>query len=259
MNKLSRVVFLLVAAVLIAGTAWGATEEFNWEGQIIPGQAIEIKGVNGAVQAFPSQTGQVEVTAVKTGRSDDPESVRIEVVPHGEGVTICAVYPGPRNRCEPGNGGNLGAKSNDVEVDFTVKVPSGVNFIGRTVNGNVSASELDADGTGYTVNGNVEISCNGFARARTVNGSVFASMNSMDWEDQLELETVNGSVSVTLPADASANLKANLLNGEIDSEFPLTVEGKWGPKHAVATLGSGGPELAIKTVNGNIKLVKMAQ
>lgn len=259
MKKLLSITFFFFVVSLVSGTSSGSTAVFNWEGQITPGQAIEIKGVNGGIQAVPSQTGQVEVTALKTGRNDDPEAVQIEVVSHAGGITVCAVYPGPRNSCEPGSQGSLGANNNDVEVEFTVKVASGVNFIGRTVNGDVSAIDLDADGTGHTVNGDVEISCNGVARARTVNGSVFASMYSLDWEDQLSLETVNGSVSVSLPSDASVDLKANLLNGEIESEFPVTVKGEWGPKQAQASLGAGGPELTIKTVNGNIKLVRMAQ
>ena len=76
---------------------------------IAPGQAIEIKGVNGDVRAEPSGSNEVEVVAVKRAQRDNPESVRIEVVPHAGGVTICAVYPSrdgqQPNECLPGNDG----------------------------------------------------------------------------------------------------------------------------------------------------------
>jgi hypothetical protein len=67
------------------------------------------------------------VTATKRGRRSDPGSVRIEVVEHGEGVTICAVYPdvdGRRNECRAGDGGHMSTRDNDVNVHFTVRVPA---------------------------------------------------------------------------------------------------------------------------------------
>lgn len=259
MLKLVRVAFILLPSCLLSLSALASTEEFTWEGEIIPGQSLEIKGVNGSVEAAPSSDSRVQVTAIKTGRRDDPRSVQIEVVPHAGGVTVCAVYPGARNRCEPGPGGNLGSQNNDVEVEFRVAVPSGVNFVGRTVNGDVLARDIDSNGAGYTVNGDVGISCNGVGRAKTVNGSVEVAMYSVESDESLAFETVNGSVSLTLPANANADLRAGVLNGEIDSEFPLTVKGKWGPKQASATLGSGGLGLELKTVNGDIKLTKMAE
>ena len=49
--------------------------------------------------------------AEKRATRDNPESVRIDVVPHAGGVTICAVYPsrsGARpNECAPGNAGRM--------------------------------------------------------------------------------------------------------------------------------------------------------
>src|SRR5207247_3517150 len=111
-----------------------AQSDFQWKGRIAPGQAIEIKGVNGGVHAAPANSNEVEVTAVRSARRSNPADVRIEVVPHSGGVTICAVYPDvpgrEPNRCEPGSGGHSNTRNNDVNVDFTVRVPTGVAFIG---------------------------------------------------------------------------------------------------------------------------------
>src|SRR3954463_6061062 len=94
------------ATLLLSTPAW-AQQDFRWHGAVQQGRAIEIKGVNGDVRAEPSGSNEVEVVAVKTARRDDPENVKIEVVPHAGGVTICAVYPsrersGP-NECVPGS------------------------------------------------------------------------------------------------------------------------------------------------------------
>ena len=70
-----------------------AQSDFEWRGQMAPGQGIEIKGINGNVRAVAARGNEVEVTATRTARRSNPADVRFEVVPHAGGVTICAVYP----------------------------------------------------------------------------------------------------------------------------------------------------------------------
>src|SRR3954471_10555410 len=134
---------LAAAAALFVTPASARAQDFRWHGAIPQGKAIEIKGVNGDIRAEPSGSNEVEVTADKRAQRDDPQSVRIEVVPHAGGVTICAVYPtrdGVRpNECAPGNGGRSNVQNNDVTVRFTVHVPAGVTLVAATVNGEVEA------------------------------------------------------------------------------------------------------------------------
>ncbi|MFN2493881.1 MAG: hypothetical protein ABR501_13460, partial [Pyrinomonadaceae bacterium] len=69
------------------------TEEFRWKGRVPSGKAIEIKGINGDISAEPAAGDAIEVFATKKGRKSDPDTVKIQVVEHGAGVTICAIYP----------------------------------------------------------------------------------------------------------------------------------------------------------------------
>lgn len=247
------------------------TEEFRWTGQVNSGQAIEIKGLNGSISAEPAVSGEIEVVAVKKAHRSDVSSVSIKVVPHANGVTICAVYPsdnaGQPNTCEPGNGfakgsdsgrgnssGNNNVRNNDVSVDFRVHVPAGVEFIGRTVNGEISASSLSGNVDSHTVNGSINISTTGYARAKTVNGGITAKMGSANWSDSLEFKTVNGGIDLDLPSNLSTKIEADTFNGDISSEFPLTVLGRTSRRHISGTIGGGGRELVLKTLNGSIRL-----
>src|SRR5213080_5296998 len=134
--RVSLLTLLTTAAGLaLAPRAAPAQGEFHWKGKVAPGKAIEIKGVNGDVRAVAG-SGDVEVTAVKHARRSDPAEVKIEVVQDEDGVTICAVYPSDgrrENRCEAGEGGHMDVRDNDVVVDFTVRVPASVRFVGKTV------------------------------------------------------------------------------------------------------------------------------
>jgi hypothetical protein len=233
-------------------------EEFHWAGKVAAGAAVEIKGVNGGIVATGATGGGVEVTAIKKGRKSDPAEVKIEVVEHAGGVTICAVYPssGGPNECKPGEAGRMSVRDNDVNVEFRVTVPAGVRFVGRTVNGGIEASGITADAEAHTVNGGVELDATGTARAETVNGGITARLGRTDWAGALSLKTVNGGIEMTMPAGLSADVKASTVNGDIQTDFPLTVTGRISRRKLEGTIGSGGRLLELSTVNGGIELRK---
>ncbi|MFL6253639.1 MAG: DUF4097 family beta strand repeat-containing protein [Pyrinomonadaceae bacterium] len=232
--------------------------EFRWHEPLAAGRTIEIRGINGDVSAEPATGGEVEVVAVKRARRSDPDEVRIEVVHHAEGLLICAVYPNPGgepNTCEIGSQNRSHVHDNDTTVNFTIRVPAGVNFHGRTVNGNVEADRLGSDVEAKSVNGNINVSTTGLARAETVNGSITAVVGNANWPEGLEFKTVNGGIDLTLPASLSARVEAKTLNGEITSDFPLTVSGTFSRRRLSGTIGGGGDrQLILETVNGSVQI-----
>jgi hypothetical protein len=243
----------VLAALVFTGVA--AAEDFRWAKTLAPGQTVEIKGVNGAVDAGPASGSEVEVTAVKHGRRSNPDSVRIEVVEHAGGVTVCAVYPGVgrrQNECRAGGDGS-DSHDNDVEVHFTVKVPRGVNLSATTVNGEVHVRDLESDVEANSVNGSVEVSTTGRAVAETVNGSIEANAGRADWTGSAAFRTVNGSITVTLPASTSAEVHASSMNGDISTDFPLEARGRRKNRMS-GTIGAGGRTLELQTINGSIEL-----
>jgi len=256
MKRAAILTAFVVAAV--PALAFAAQEEFRWSGKLAAGKAIEIKGVNGGITATGTSGGEVELVAVKKGRRSDPHEVKIDVVEHADGVTICAVYPsdGAPNQCAPGKGGRMNVKDNDVNVEWKLSVPAGVRFVGRTVNGGIDANGLSADAEAETVNGGVELQSTGTARAQTVNGGITAKLGRADWDGTLKLQTVNGGIEVTVPEGLNADVSAATVNGDISTDFPITVTGKIGNRRLQGTVGSGGRQLEMKTVNGGIDLKK---
>jgi DUF4097 and DUF4098 domain-containing protein YvlB len=244
------------ALALLPGVATG--QDFNWRGSLAPGQAIEIKGVNGDIRAEPAGGNQVEVVADKSARRDNPDSVKIEVVPHAGGVTICAVYPSRQgaqpNQCAPGKGGRMNVQNNDVNVRFTVRVPAGVTLVGKTVNGEIEALRLNGNLDLTTVNGGVTFSTTSVARANTVNGSIRGEMGQANWSDELDMKTVNGGITLTLPPGLDTDLRAATVNGDISSDFEVAVRGRITRRRLEGTIGGGGRSLSLETVNGGITL-----
>jgi len=259
MTALKRIALAGVVGLACAVPA-SAQNDFEWRGQMAPGQTIEIKGVSGNVRAMAASGTAVEVTATRSARRSNPADVRFEVVPHAGGVTICAVYPAPEgqpaNECPVGAGGRMSTKNNDTSVDFTVRVPVGVGFIGRTVNGDVSGDSLPGNAEGHSVNGSIRLAAAGLAAATTVNGSISAAMGRGDWPGEAGFKTVNGDITLKLPATANTEVKAQLVNGRIKSDLAVVVVGKVEPRRLEGTIGAGGRQLTLSTVNGNITLEK---
>jgi hypothetical protein len=250
---------VIAALLLLSGAASAAEgDTFEWKQAVAPGSAVEIRNVNGGIEAGAASGSQVEIVAVKKVKEGNPADLKIEVVKHGAGITVCAVYPAndgePANECKPGGGRMKIRKGYEGSVAFTVKLPANVRLQGRTVNGGIKTASLGGPADLTTVNGSIQVESAAEVRANTVNGSVSAKMDRTDWKGELELTTVNGSVKVELPASASTEVQGNTVNGSIDSDFGLPVVGKWGPKRVSGKIGAGGRLLKVNSVNGSLQL-----
>jgi len=245
---------LFVAAASHAGDDGRKHESWSWTGTLSSGQ-LEINGVNGEIVAEPGTGDKVEVTADKSGRRSDPAEVKIDVVKDSDGITICAVYPGAGNACEPGDHSSH-THNNDVEVNFHVLVPGGVRFSANTVNGGVKVHGLSGPVKAHTVNGGCDIETSSSGEAATVNGGVHAVLGKVPASGKLDFSTVNGSITLLLPDDLSADVEGSTVNGGIESDFPVTMSGRWGPRSMHGTIGKGGAKLTASTVNGSIRLAR---
>ena len=245
-------VLALAASASLARDDGRKHESWSWNGTLDHG-TLEINGVNGEIVAEPGTGNQVEVTADKSGRRSDPSEVKIQVVKDSDGITICAVYPGEGNACEPGDH-HSHTHNNDVEVNFHVRVPAGLTFSANTVNGGVKVHGLAGPVKAHTVNGGCDIETSSSGEASTVNGGVHARLGQVPASGKLDFSTVNGSITLLLPDDLSAEVDGSTVNGGIETDFPVTVSGKWGPRSMHGTIGKGGAKLSASTVNGSIHL-----
>jgi DUF4097 and DUF4098 domain-containing protein YvlB len=183
--------------------------------------------------------------------------VEIAVVPSDAGVTICAVYPpvrGRENECLPGGGGHMESHDNDVRVEWTVRLPDGVALDAHTVNGDVTVRDVGGAVYATTVNGDVDVTTKGSVEAKTVNGSIHAAMGRADWQGTTSFTTVNGSITLEVPDPFNADVSASTVNGGIETDFPITIQGRFGQRRMHGTIGTGGRDLELETVNGSIRL-----
>jgi DUF4097 and DUF4098 domain-containing protein YvlB len=236
--------------------------DFHWQGNLKPGQTLEIIGRNGGIDATGAAGDAAQVEGIKESHGDGNE-VFVEVVEYPDGVTICAVY---EKDAQPGRCHHGGADSdhhgwswhdnNHTKLNFNVKVPHGVLLKAITTNGGIRGRDLNSVVEAATTNGNVDVSTSEWVSGRTTNGGVTVAMGSAKWSGEIELLTTNGSVHASLPASAEFKVRAATTNGGIHTDFPVTVMGSFGSKDLSGTVGGGGRDLRMATTNGGIEIRK---
>jgi DUF4097 and DUF4098 domain-containing protein YvlB len=98
------------------------------------------------------------------------------------------------------------------------------------------------------------VSTTGYAEAQTVNGSIRAAMKGASPPERLDFHTVNGGITLDLPDGFAADVEAQTVNGDVSTDFPLTIQGRFGPRRVFGKIGGGGTRLSLETVNGSIRL-----
>jgi len=189
--------------------------------------------------------------------------VEIRVVEERDGYTVCAVYHASArsgNDCDNHNdGGDRGRRrSIDVDVNYVVRVPAGVELVGTMVSGDIRAEGLRSQVRANTVNGDIYVSTSEKAWGNTVSGSIEIAMGSMDWKD-LDFKTVSGDVTLWLPAGIDTDVDFASLSGDIDSDFDITMTGRksrsWIGANIEGYIGTKGERsLSFNTISGDVRL-----
>src|SRR6266516_4713413 len=175
------------------------------------------------------------------------------------GVAVCAVW-GSDTGCGPGHGDVelRGRGHNDVAVDFTVRLPRSASLGATTVVGDVHVTGARGPLVIHTMSGDVDVAtAKGPVKAESMNGDVRVRVEAFGDTGGVSATTINGSVTAELPAQLDAQVEAKTVNGSITTDYPLTVNGKFMGRNVKGTLGRGGRNVHLETVNGSIRMKKV--
>lgn len=200
---------------------------------------------NGSVRFFGSDRSDVLVRALIQAHADtraEAEQLAKEVRIETGNERVYA--DGPSNR-----------RSRGWYVSYEVWVPRRMNLEAETHNGGLRVRDVAGRMDLRAVNGGIALSgVGGSIRAETTNGSVSASLTGTTWAGEyLELETTNGSVTLEIPRGYNAQLETGTVNGGMNIDFPITVQGSIS-RRITSRLGTGGPRIRATTTNGGVRI-----
>ncbi len=209
-----------------------------------PHATLKIDGrTNGGITVYGSSRRDILVRAkiVTNARTRErAQELTEEIKIHTDGGRIYADGPDTHNR-------------EWWSVEFEVEVPSRTDLDLRAQNGGISVADVSGMLRMETMNGGIHLeSVNGDVVAETTNGGLNVDLDGEGWVGRgLEATTTNGGVHLQVSKEYSAHLETGTVNGGVDIDFPVTVQGKIG-RRITTDLGKGGATIRVVTTNGGV-------
>jgi hypothetical protein len=209
-----------------------------------PGGTLVIDGrVNGGITVYGSNRRDILVGAKISASArtrERAEALADAIQIHTDGGRIYAEGPDSRGR-------------EWWSVEFEVDVPSRMDLEMRAQNGGIAVADVSGTLRMETMNGGIHLeSVNGDVVAETTNGGLHVDLDGEGWVGKgLDAVTTNGGVHLQVARGYSAHLETGTVNGGVDIDFPVTVQGKIG-RRITTDLGKGGPTIRVITTNGGV-------
>ena len=248
-------------------------------------RTLDLRTIEGAIHVTADPARDAVVTIQRTVRAEDDAAavagladVRAELTDNAAtiGVTV-------RDRNQVVCGESSNRRDNAwwdrpryrVRVDLTARVPANTRVRLCAINGGeIEMTGVIGDFDVTNVNGPIALSgLRGSGRATTVNGAVTASFTAAPQSESL-FKTINGSVTTTFPSDLSADLRLKTFHGGLFTDFdvhavaatPLVDRSQGDGRvvyrsnaYTVVRAGSGGPQLTLETLNGDVRVLRASR
>jgi len=252
---------LFVLAVALAGLALaedGIRIPLSDPGR--PGRVV-VHTLNGSIHVTVGAHGVVVVDTKEARHAEHARSDGLHRIPMQRGLQAE----------EADNTVTISAGPPQADGDIFVEVPP---------NASVKANSISGDIVVDGVNGDIEIAAthgkavltnvSGSVVAHSLNGGVKADIVRVTPDKAMSFSSLNGDINVYLPADTKARLKMKTDNGELYTDFDVTLEHSGAPvveehggrrrirqdRTAYGTINGGGPEMSFTSFNGNIYIRK---
>ncbi len=239
-------------------------------------KSLEIDNVWGSIEVIADASGQVQLAVDRSTRAESKEKleqakkeVTLDITQQGGALKF---YVNGPFRCQCDDCRR--PRDNDgyrVKMDFQVHVPRDIDLNLKTVNeGRVLIHGTNGNFLVRNVNGDIEMDdVAGSGTARTVNGPVIVSFRQNPKESS-DFKTINGNVELKFVRDLSADFRFKTFNGGIYSDFPVTAmpvhameqehEGTKviyrADRYAEVRVKSGGPQIQVENLNGDIRILE---
>jgi hypothetical protein len=247
---------LVISSLLLSAAAFADVKETkDFSLKISSEGRLSLENINGDIEIAGGSGDTVEITAHKKAGSEEYlGKMEILVDADDDYIRIEAKHPK-----SSGSGWSNWGDENNGSISFVLTVPAGIRLDTiSTVNGSVEITEVDGAVKAETVNGDLDVSgLTSNVKLETVNGGIVADFDTLGGDQHVSAEAVNGKIVIRVPADASARINAETVNGSIDADdFGLEPEKGFVGRDLNGDIGDGDARISLDTVNGSIRINK---
>jgi hypothetical protein len=215
----------------------------------LAGRSIEIDGrQNGSIRVRGWDGDSVRVTArlQANARSDDDARQMLK--------DVRIVTDGRSVRAEAPSTSSW-VNREGWAASYVVWVPRRFDLSLEANNGSLGVDGVSGKLDLRTTNGSLALTnVGGDVHARTQNGSLNLQLAGSGWDGTgLDAETQNGSVRLAVPEHYAALLETGTVNGTINTDFPVTIQGRISRRLSLP-LNGGGKTIRALTTNGAVRI-----
>jgi hypothetical protein len=236
------------------GADFAEREEIRRSYTLNSGADVVVSGLNGKVDVETADTDHAEILIVRSAQKREDLQYRKIKIDHDPSELRISVEDDRRSFFSAfGN-------SPEGRQRVILKLPRKINFETNRGNGDVAVGEIEGGVNVWGVNGKVNVAqVTGGASFRRVNGKIDATIAKLSTENEIAITGVNGNATLRFIGEVNADVEARGHNGRVESDLPNLQEDKDARRrHGQynARIGTGGPQIEIRNVNGNIFLTK---
>jgi len=229
-------------------------EEFHQTYPLSQNGRISLENINGGVQIKVWDRAAVQVDAIKKAyRQNRLNEAKIEVNATEENIRIKTEYPDENQNFRS----DERRYDNPATVEYSLTVPRKAILESiELVNGSLDIEGVEGNVKASSINGRVNArGLMGEARLSTINGELTAIFAQLDDTKAISLGSVNGNLTLVVPSNANASIRAGTVHGGISSDFGLKVKhGEYVGHSLDGQIGNGGPKVRLANVNGGIRI-----
>jgi DUF4097 and DUF4098 domain-containing protein YvlB len=253
---------LLMSASAFESQAQGQERELRcreeWYNKRLVGQC-EIKE-----QTLPATRGTINVDATRNGGISVKGWDRNEILLRARLQTAAETADAARSllsQIRLDTGARIHAEGPERtenlhwDVTYEIFVPRQSDLSLQTYNGGIYIADVRGRIEFEGMNGGAHLKrLAGHVRGSTTNGGIRVELAGSNWDGEgMDVSTTNGGVRITMPENYSARLETRTVNGSLNVDFPITVQGRVG-KELSLNLGQGGATVRAVTTNGGVSV-----
>lgn len=142
-------------------------------------------------------------------------------------------------------------------VSYEIFTPKNYDLSLKTYNGGISVRDVRGRIEFDAHNGGASLSrLAGSVKGETVNGGVSITLSGSAWDGEgFDVRTRNGGVRISIPQNYAAHLETGTTNGGVDTDFPVTTQGRIGKELSI-DLGGGRRLIRVLTTNGGVSITR---
>lgn len=261
-------VLLVLTVVTVLFSACGCSqtvtsEQFLQSYQLRSGTTVEVYNRNGNVTITGWDQDTVEIAALKESYGGQEALDQVDIfIDITDKIVIQTIHADADDDA-------------DVTVSYEIRVPEDIvvgiiecsngnisldgllgNPVISTSNGTVTVKNVNGIVSARSSNGNITVSAvKSLGDLRTSNGTIEAELPVLN--DNLEIRTSNGSITLALTAALRADLEASTSNGTISINNLNIDTAKFEKTSLTGSMNGGGYKINISTSNGSINLLPL--